>query len=127
MEFVYTNAYEFYGFVGANDGGTGFQTISLDSLLNSFTEDPVKLLRMIKKIARENSIKKRDLIVWLAYSTEGLSVADTGYNWEGAEYKVIAVIPCNSNGFVDIGNISQGNRGISLSDEVPHFLILKPR
>lgn len=127
MEFIYTNGYEFHGFVGANDGGTGFQTISLDSLLNNFTEDPVKLLRKIKKIAKENGTKNHFLTVWMAYSTEGLSVSDAGYHWEGTEYKVIAILPCNGNGYVDINNISRGYRGISLSDEVPHFLILKPR
>lgn len=126
MEFVYTNSYEIEGFSGPCVQ-TSFQTISLDSLLNSFSEDPVKLLQKINKISKENATKSRFLSFWMAYSSEGLSVADTDYARDGIEdYEIIAIIPCNSNGFVDISNISQGDRGISLSDEVPHFLILKP-
>lgn len=125
MEFVYTNSYEINGFIGANDGGTGFQTISLDSLLNNFTEDPIRLLQKIKKIA--SATRTRNPIIWMAYSSEGLSVADTDYHWEGTGYKVIAILPCDGNGFVDTDNISNGYRGISLSDEVPHFILLKKK
>ena len=100
------------GYVPPNLGGTLFEEIySLNDLL-LFSDDPRKDMSIIKREIRKNL---RDLgmkwgenllTIYLGLNTEGYEGIDTTYQTIFTGMSLVAVIPTNTDGKLDVANIS---------------------
>jgi hypothetical protein len=116
------------GKIQSNLGGSLFEEISLDALspFLANSRDTKKLGRTLVKELKKKRLKREDVTVWLTYNTEGYVTSDFQFVNTFPDRDLVMVIPTNTAGDVDVSQLSDGTRGITLLGDLPYFVITTP-